>query len=170
MFDIKRVNYKLVVGLPTMMSRLTRYVPSSAQAKMLECGLNRFFHNELKRNELAFMSDKQVVIAVSDIGLQFGMRLHNNRLRVVLNPAQQDFLLKAEFADFIAMISNQVDPDTLFFRRRLQMLGDTELGLYCKNLLDSIGPERLPKLCQLGLSWLAQQQNMASDNATMMAN
>ncbi|WP_134055815.1 ubiquinone anaerobic biosynthesis accessory factor UbiT [Rheinheimera aquimaris] len=158
MFDIKRVNHKLVVGLPTMMSRLTRYVPSSAQAKMLECGLNRFFHNELKQNELAFMSDKQVVIAVSDIGLQFGIRLSGNRLRVALNPAQQDLLLKAEFADFVAMISNQVDPDTLFFRRRLQMLGDTELGLYCKNLLDAIGPERLPAALSRSLAWLAQQQ------------
>ena len=120
MFDIKRVNHKLVAGLPTMMHRVTRYVPGSVQGKMLECSLNRFFHSELKQNELAFMGNKQVVVAVSDIGLQFGIRLNRNRLQIELNPTQQDLLLKAEFADFIAMISNQVDPDTLFFRRRLR--------------------------------------------------
>lgn len=158
MFDIKRVNHKLVAGLPTMMHRLTRYVPGSVQGKMLECSLNRFFHNELKQNELAFMGNKQVVVAVSDIGLQFGIRLNRNRLQIELNPTQQDLLLKAEFADFIAMISNQVDPDTLFFRRRLHMLGDTELGLYCKNLLDAIGPERLPAALSRSLTWLSQQQ------------
>ena len=65
-------------------------------------------------------------------------------------------------ADFVAMICQQVDPDTLFFRRRLQLLGDTELGLECKNLLDRIGPERLPALLSHGLNWLAQQ-NMAQE-------
>ena len=132
--------------------------------------VNQFFRPELKAGELDFLSGKTLVVQVADIGLQFAISLNGSRLAVQLASAQQDLLLKAELTDFVAMISNTADPDTLFFRRRLQMLGDTELGLYCKNLLDSIGPERLPKLCQLGLSWLAQQQQLASDNASAVAN
>lgn len=170
MFDIKSVNSKLVASLPTMLRGLTRCAPKAAQAGVLQLALNQFFRPELKSGELNFLSGKTLVVQVADIGLQFAISLNGSRLAVQLASAQQDLLLKAELTDFVAMISNTADPDTLFFRRRLQMLGDTELGLYCKNLLDSIGPERLPKLCQLGLNWLAQQQQLASDNASAVAN
>ena len=170
MFDIKSVNSKLVAALPTMLRTVTRCAPKATQAGVLQLALNQFFRPELKAGELDFLSGKTLVVQVADIGLQFAISLNGSRLAVQLASAQQDLLLKAELTDFVAMISNTADPDTLFFRRRLQMLGDTELGLYCKNLLDSIGPERLPKLCQLGLSWLAQQQQLASDNASAAAN
>ena len=170
MFDIKSVNSKLVAALPTMLRTVTRCAPKAAQAGVLQLALNQFFRPELKAGELDFLSGKTLVVQVADIGLQFAISLNGSRLAAQLASAQQDLLLKAELTDFVAMISNTADPDTLFFRRRLQMLGDTELGLYCKNLLDSIGPERLPKLCQLGLSWLAQQQQMASDNTSAVAN
>ncbi|PKM19616.1 MAG: sterol-binding protein [Gammaproteobacteria bacterium HGW-Gammaproteobacteria-15] len=162
MFDIKRVNSKLVAALPTMLRGLTRCAPKAAQASMLQLALNRFFHHELRTGELSFLQDKSVVVSVADIVLEFGISLNGKQLQVQLQPPQQDLLLKAELADFIAMISNQVDPDTLFFRRRLQMLGDTELGLYCKNLLDSIGPERLPSPINRSLQWLALQQKTAA--------
>jgi predicted lipid carrier protein YhbT len=166
MFDIKSVNSKLVAALPTMLRGLTRCAPKEAQAGVLQLALNQFFRPELTAGELDFLTGKTLAVQVADIALQFAISLNGDRLRVQLNSTQQDLLLKAELSDFVAMISNSVDPDTLFFRRRLQMLGDTELGLYCKNLLDSIGPERLPKLCQRGLSWLAQQHG----NAAVVAN
>ncbi|MBZ9611839.1 ubiquinone anaerobic biosynthesis accessory factor UbiT [Rheinheimera maricola] len=170
MFDINRVNSKLVASLPTMLRGFTRCAPKAAQAGVLQLALNQFFRPELKSGELNFLSAKTLVVQVSDITLQFAISLNGNRLQVQLDSAPQDLLLKAELADFIAMISNTADPDTLFFRRRLQMLGDTELGLYCKNLLDSIGPERLPLLCHRALNWLAQQQQLASNNAAVVAN
>jgi len=36
------------------------------------------------------------------------------------------------------MMLREEDPDTLFFKRKLQIEGDTELGLITKNLLDSV--------------------------------
>ncbi|CAM5216163.1 ubiquinone anaerobic biosynthesis accessory factor UbiT [Alishewanella longhuensis] len=158
MFDIKRVNSKLVVALPITLRRLNRCVPKAAQGFILQLALNRFFCHELRSGELSFLQQKTVVVRVSDIELEFGISLKGKQLSVQLLPVQQDLLLHAELADFIAMISNQIDPDTLFFRRRLQMLGDTELGLYCKNLLDSIGPERLPAPLAAGINWLALKQ------------
>ncbi|GHG77703.1 SCP2 domain-containing protein [Alishewanella longhuensis] len=161
MFDIKRVNHKVVAALPPMLRTAICCAPKGLQSGMLQLVLNRFFQPELSSGELNFMQHKTVVISVVDIALEFGICLDGNKLQVQLMPAQQDLLLKAELADFIAMISNTTDPDTLFFRRRLQMLGDTELGLYCKNLLDSIGPERLPLPLTRGLQWLALQQKTA---------
>lgn len=164
MFDIKRVNSKLVSALPTMLRQLTRYAPQTVQASVLQLALNRFFDNELNTGELHFLQGKSVIISVTDLMLEFAISLKGKRLQVQMHTTQQDLLLKAEMSDFIAMISNQIDPDTLFFRRRLQMLGDTELGLYCKNLLDSIGPERLPAPLPHCINWLAQQQIRAAED------
>lgn len=47
------------------------------------------------------------------------------------------------------------DPDTLFFQRRLRIEGDTELGLYVKNLMDSIDLDTMPPLLKNGLLRLA---------------
>lgn len=158
MFDINGVNSKWVAALPTRLRAMRAVVPKGVQVAVMQLALNRFFHHELNAGELSFLQGKTVVISVSDILMEFGISLSGRQLTVQFEPAQQHLLLKAELADYIAMISNTTDPDTLFFRRRLQMLGDTELGLYCKNLLDSIGPERLPGPLNTSLTWLAQQQ------------
>ena len=46
--------------------------------------------------------------------------------------------LAANGVDFLRMMLREEDPDTLFFNRKLQIEGDTELGLITKNLLDSV--------------------------------
>ncbi|MCT6701207.1 SCP2 domain-containing protein [Rheinheimera sp. 4Y26] len=56
---------------------------------------------------------------------------------------QADLTVKASSVDFFLLCSSQADPDTLFFQRRLSMLGDTELGLYLKNYLDSFDSQNL---------------------------
>jgi predicted lipid carrier protein YhbT len=40
------------------------------------------------------------------------------------------------------LATRRVDPDTLFFERRLLIEGDTETGLRLKNVLDAIGLPR----------------------------
>ena len=49
-----------------------------------------------------------------------------------------DLRLAANGIDFMRMMLREEDPDTLFFNRKLQIEGDTELGLITKNLLDSV--------------------------------
>ncbi len=43
----------------------------------------------------------------------------------------------------------------LFFQRRLVIEGDTELGLYVKNLMDAIELEQMPKALRVMLLQLA---------------
>ena len=52
--------------------------------------------------------------------------------------APPDLRLAANGIDFMRMMMREEDPDTLFFNRKLQIEGDTELGLITKNLLDSV--------------------------------
>ena len=52
--------------------------------------------------------------------------------------AAADLVISAPLSALARIATRQDDPDTLFFHRRLQITGDTELGLVVKNLLDSI--------------------------------
>lgn len=146
MFDIKRVNHKLVEAIPTLVRQVHTYMPKYLQRGVLTIAFNQFFQPELASNSMDFLKQKHVIIEISDWQLSFGLTLNaNNKLAVTIPVSQQDLLIRASSHDFIHLIGGEVDPDTLFFRRRLIMLGDTELGLYCKNLLDTIELSRLPK-------------------------
>lgn len=146
MFDINRVNHKLVESIPTLVRHGHAYLPKNLQRGVLTLAFNQFFQPELTSNGMDFLKQKHVIIEITDWQLSFGLTLlANNKLAVTMPAPQQDLLIRASSHDFIHLISGSVDPDTLFFRRRLIMLGDTELGLYCKNLLDTIELSRLPK-------------------------
>jgi predicted lipid carrier protein YhbT len=58
---------------------------------------------------------------------------------------------------FLLLAARYEDTDTLFFQRRLQMEGDTELGLEVKNFLDGLDvdshwlPQRVCSMAQKAL-------------------
>ncbi|MNT73963.1 SCP-2 sterol transfer family protein [compost metagenome] len=62
----------------------------------------------------------------------------------IAETAKADVTIRGNWREFLLLASRQEDPDTLFFRRRLVIEGDTELGLTLKNLIDSLDPEVLP--------------------------
>lgn len=78
-----------------------------------------------------------------DINLDFAVTLLGQRLYVSLKPVAPDVTFRADTRSLLQIMAGQVDPDTLFFRRKLAIEGDTELGLALKNFLDSQDPERL---------------------------
>ena len=62
-------------------------------------------------------------------------------------------LFRANSTELLLLLTQQADPDTLFFQRRLSITGDTELALQLKNYLDTLEPELL--LPAKVLQWLA---------------
>jgi predicted lipid carrier protein YhbT len=61
-----------------------------------------------------------------------------------------DVLFRADLSSLISMICQQADADTLFFRRKLLVSGDTETGLHLKNYLDQISVDtKLPNWLHL---------------------
>ena len=61
----------------------------------------------------------------------------------------------ADASDLLMIAARKQDPDTLFFQRRLVIEGDTELGLYVKNLMDAIELEQMPKALRVMLMQMA---------------
>ena len=89
-----------------------------------------------------------------DLALQWFMTVENDRL-VVSQQAEADVSFSGEANDLILIAARKQDPDTLFFQRRLQIEGDTELGLYVKNLMDAIDLDAMPTPLRVGLLRLA---------------
>lgn len=94
-------------------------------------------------------------------GKRFGIRLIDLGLNLVLACDQGKFrhhgadsnkhvdvILSATVADFFKLASGVEDADTLFFRRRLRIEGDVELGIAVKYWIDA--SERPAWLRRLG--------------------
>jgi len=74
----------------------------------------------------------------------------------VCESAAADVSFSADASDLLMIAARKQDPDTLFFQRRLVIEGDTELGLYVKNLMDAIELEQMPKPLRVMLLQLAE--------------
>ncbi len=84
----------------------------------------------------AELNGRRFDLCISDLGLHFVFCCEHGQFRPLFSGAGE-VELTASLADFIALLRGTDDADTLFFQRRLQIRGDTELGLIIKNWLDA---------------------------------
>lgn len=115
-----------------------KIIPQALHNRALATVLNRVFTDDLNNNELEFLNHKLVSIEVHDLELTYHLTLCNNRLQAGKPHEKSDLTVRSSLFDFMSLASQQEDPDTLVFQRRLVMEGDTELGLALKNYLDAL--------------------------------
>jgi len=108
----------------------------------------------LADGELDFLEGRWLKIEVSDLSLTWLMSVQESKL-VIAERGEADVSFSGNANDLILIAARKEDPDTLFFQRRLRIEGDTELGLYVKNLMDSIDLDTMPLLLKNGLLRLA---------------
>lgn len=138
---------------------LTRHVPFVLQRLALQQSLNRLFAAPLADGAFDILRDRWLRLQVRDLQLDWYLTRNNSGLQVTAQ-AQAQVSISGNWADFLLLASRQEDPDTLFFRRRLVIEGDTELGLAIKNLLDSLDPDDLPHWFWTVLQRLGQEQKL----------
>jgi len=95
---------------------------------------------------------KRFTLEVLDLGVSAHLYCNQGKFQAWL-PAQStqlaDVKLAANAADLLQLAAGVADADTLFFRRRLKMQGDTEAGVALKYWLDSSQrPDWLSRLGQ----------------------
>lgn len=123
---------------PRLLRFPLRGIPGNIHNRIFCYGLNYLFKQELLDEELDFLDDKVVSLSITDAGLKFNFTLDNNKIIWAHKHKVADLTMQGNAYEFLLMLSRKEDPDTLFFNRRLQLSGDTELGLYVKNFLDSL--------------------------------
>lgn len=139
---------------PSLLSVPVKLAPFALKRQVLEQVLSWQFRQALDDGELEFLEGRWLSIHVRDIDLQWFTSVVNGKL-VVSQNAQADVSFSAGASDLLMIAARKQDPDTLFFQRRLVIEGDTELGLYVKNLMDAIELEQMPKALRMMLLQLA---------------
>ena len=134
---------------PSLLSVPVKLTPFALKRQVLEQVLSWQFRQALDDGELEFLEGRWLSIHVRDIDLQWFTSVVNGKL-VVSQNAQADVSFSADASDLLMIAARKQDPDTLFFQRRLVIEGDTELGLYVKNLM-----EQMPKALRVMLLQLA---------------
>jgi predicted lipid carrier protein YhbT len=124
--------------LPRLLTFPLGLLPGRLNSAALATILNRIFKPELANGELDFLDRKVMRISVDDARLVFQQSLRHARLEPATSGAHADLSIAGNTYEFLLLATRREDPDTLFFNRRLRLGGDTELGLYAKNLLDSL--------------------------------
>lgn len=124
--------------LPRPLALPLALIPPVAHSTVLVTALNRIFARELTEGELDFLEGHVMLIRVSDARISYYITLENGRLKSAANGQPHDLSIEGSIYDFLLLATRQEDPDTLFFNRRLRLGGNTELGLFVKNFLDSL--------------------------------
>lgn len=122
---------------------LVRRVPFVVQRLALQQTLNRCLAEPLRDGEFEVLRGRWLCLRINDLGLSWSITRSRDGLQIA-RQAPADVTISGNWREFLLLASRQEDPDTLFFRRRLVIEGDTELGLTLKNLIDSLDPEVLP--------------------------
>lgn len=153
------VQMKLAQGIlawtPKLVSKPLTLVPFAVKAQLISQMLKLILSQQQQDDELAFLTAKHIGINIPDLALHFEVSFNNNHWQV-MPYAQPQVTFTADAKHLILIAAGKEDPDTLFFQRKLNIEGDTELGLEVKNLLLSIEFDALPKPINLSISKLAQ--------------
>lgn len=129
--------------LPGFTAKFIAKVPTTVRIKCIEELINQVLRQPLNRGEMCFLEGKWFSLQVTDAELQLGFTVDNGRIQCS-NQKKYDVQFAAESSDLAQLACKLIDPDTLFFRRKLAIRGDTELGLAIKNLIDDIELTSLP--------------------------
>lgn len=141
---LDKLRARLVRSGPSLLKMPIQLTPFAIKRLALEQLLKWQFRQALEDGDLDFLDGRWLHIDIRDLGLSWFTSVQNNRL-VVRDDIQADVSFSAQANDLLLVAARKQDPDTLFFQRRLVIEGDTELGLYVKNLMDAIDLDVMPK-------------------------
>lgn len=130
----------------TRLPRPGKLVPFGLQKRLLERALSAAFREPLAGGALDFLERRWLRVVIVDLGADWLITRGTQGLVLLDGGIAADVTFSGKLRDFVLLATRRQDPDSLFFQRRLRVSGDTELGLHCKNLLDSLEEERLPPL------------------------
>ena len=142
----KNLAAKSLASLPVII-RFLPQPPHFIQKFVVEKALNRALSEQIEMGEFDFLLEHCLHLSVKDLALNFYLSYDGQQLILAPENTHADVHFSGNSKDLILLASRSEDPDSFFFQRRLTIEGDTELGLYIKNIIDSVDFDSWP-------SWL----------------
>lgn len=114
-----------------------RMLPDRLHTEVLARLINHLLRGQRLAARLPELDGHSVCLDIRDTGAQLHFRIEHGRL-VPCAGGPSQVTIRGELGDFIDLAMRVEDADTLFFRRRLCIEGDTDAGLHVKNILDAL--------------------------------
>jgi predicted lipid carrier protein YhbT len=127
-----------------MMSALSiflRTLPDALHTELFSRTFNHLLKGQWMVEQLDDLEGKRIAIGITDSKTELLFLVRERRLirsRLKDAPAGFDVRIAGTLESFWKLASRMEDPDTLFFNRQLSIEGETETGLFVKNMLDSL--------------------------------
>ncbi len=137
---------KLSHHVPRLIAKPFHLMPTRMQQIILNRLLQRVFNEALLAGDMDFLNSNRIKFEIEDCHLSWTCTVSKNRLYIIDNRYNPDATIRCNLNELVLLANQKIDPDTLFFQRRLVIEGDTELGLTMKNIMDTLDPENLPTL------------------------
>lgn len=121
------------------LSHFLRFVPDKVHTHLL-CRLGgHLMKGQPITSRLDFMEGKSLQITITDTNNTWRFIIKNNCLLedTKINTVS-DVHIQGSLNTFLLLATGNEDPDSLFFSRKLCLEGNTEDGLYIKNLIDAM--------------------------------
>ncbi len=148
---LEKSTQKAVENSAKLLSIAHRIMPSKVENYFVLHQVKRLSQPFMDDGEIDFLDGKVAEVEIRDIPAKWYFTKIDQQLMMLnLTEAQSissvpDVVFSASVDALVLMASQKVDPDTLFFNRKLRISGDTELGLEIKNLFDQFDLALLDK-------------------------
>lgn len=126
------------LSFPQPLASLIRKLPTLPPSFIFTKILNLALREIIQKRDLEALYGNKITINVTDTGLCLHFTVLPDGFSHVTFNGTPDLMISATMHDFYLLATRKEDPDTLFFKRRLVVEGETELGLVAKNTLDGI--------------------------------
>jgi len=136
---------------PQIFSKISTKMPFILNAALVEQLCNKAFSEQIEEGDFEFLEARVLQIEILDTELRIGLSFSRNKIKCVhfdTNAYQSDVTLSINTSDAISLIQQEIDPDTLFFQRKLKIKGDTNLAHHVKNTIDTLDPDVIPQFIQ----------------------
>ncbi len=88
------------------------------------------------KERLSELEGKLFLFEATDIGKKIFLEVRDNSIHAVAHTsATPDVVMRGDVRVLLELFLGRVDPDTVFFSRRLEINGDTAAAILLKNLL-----------------------------------
>lgn len=129
---------------PRLVALPLRLCPPPIRRQAMTRALNQVFREMLEAGDFDFLEGRSLAVEISDMDLRWVITAEAQRLTTLADDERADSSIRGRAVEFLLLAARMEDPDTLFFQRRLEVSGDTTIGLTTRNLLDRLPFEELP--------------------------
>ena len=121
------------------LSHFLRFVPDRIHTQLISRVGGHLMQGQAITSRLDYMEGKRLQLSISDTKNCWKFMIRNHRL--VDDSKSKDVAdvhIQGDLKTFLLLATGNEDPDSLFFSRHLSLEGNTEDGLYIKNLIDAM--------------------------------